>query len=234
MCFNGAKSWQSGWYADKEVTVNSAAVSGTSSCFDGNMFGIVDYPTATTVLLKVQDDVNSVDYYVNFNAKKGINSGTREGGNHVTITSKTQAVRDTYSESELVAKLGGQTSLVFANYNITVGEIDIAIGKAHVTVLPSGQSTYLPPSPAPTNVPTTGFPTKSPSPPPTSKPTTAMPTSPPTTPFPTNVPTPAPTGKPTSAAPTIACDCTQITQGGSCKSGCGGSCIWEKGVCVFA
>jgi len=195
MCFNGAKSWQSGWYVDKEVTVNSAAISGAVSCFDGDLHVIVDYPTATTVLLKVQDDANSVDYYVNFNAKKGINSGTREGGNQVTTTSKTLAVRDSYGESEFVAKLGGQASFTFANYNITVDAIDTTKGKAHVTLLLTGQSVCMPPSPAPANAPTTGFSSMSTTLPPTSKPMTVMPISPPTTPFPTNIPTPFPTGE---------------------------------------
>ena len=53
MCFNGAKSWQAGWYTSKSTVVNPS----TGGCFEGNLFGIADFGNAasSTVLLKVND-----------------------------------------------------------------------------------------------------------------------------------------------------------------------------------
>ena len=81
-CFNAAKSYQSGWYEDKSITINS---SGKIPCFDGVLHGVADYRIANTVLLKVQ--TTNSDYYINFNAKKGINQGTQEAGNMVAVVS---------------------------------------------------------------------------------------------------------------------------------------------------
>ena len=60
-------------YCDKGITINS---SGVTNCFEGIIHGVADYPIATTVLLKIQTGSGD-DYYVNFNAKRGINWGTQ-------------------------------------------------------------------------------------------------------------------------------------------------------------
>ena len=39
MCFNAKKSWQTGWYKDKEVTVGGDSLFG-NECFDGVLHGI--------------------------------------------------------------------------------------------------------------------------------------------------------------------------------------------------
>lgn len=135
-CFNGAKSWQSGWYADKSKTIKS---NGGRKCFNGELHGIADYPIANTVLLKVKNR-SATDYYVNFNAKRGINSGTQEAGDQVTVTTRNRGFRDSYSESELVAELGSGESYSFPGYIINVGTINKLAGTAQVTVLPTDQS----------------------------------------------------------------------------------------------
>lgn len=134
MCFNAAKSWQLGWYKDKGIAINS---SGSTPCFDGILHGIADYPIATTVLLKVQTESN--DYYINFNAKKGINRGTQEAGNMVTVVSRPRGPRDSYAESDLVSKLNEGKSYSFSGYTVSVDEINIDAGTAEVMVLPTGQ-----------------------------------------------------------------------------------------------
>jgi len=133
-CFNAAKSWQLGWYKDKGIRINS---SGSASCFDGILHGIADYPIATTVLLKVQTALD--DYYINFNAKKGINQGTQEAGNMVTVVSRPRGPRDSYAESDLVSKLNEGESYSFSGYSVNVETIDINAGTAEVKVLPTGQ-----------------------------------------------------------------------------------------------
>ena len=134
-CFNAAKSYQTGWYKDKSVTINS---SGNIPCFDGVLHGIADYPIANTVLLKVQ--TTSSEYYINYNAKKGINQGTQEAGNMVTVVSRPRGPRDSYAESDLVAKLESGEVYSFSDYTVSVGKIDISKGTAEVTVLPAGQN----------------------------------------------------------------------------------------------
>lgn len=123
-------------YRDKGITINS---SGAATCFEGILHGVADYPIATTVLLKIQTGSND-DYYVNFNAERGINRGTQEGGDRVTVVSRPRGPRDSYAESELVAMLGSGESYAFSGYSVSVGEIDVRAGTAEVLVLPSGRS----------------------------------------------------------------------------------------------
>ena len=134
MCFNAAKSWQLGWYKDKGITINASS---STLCFDGILHGVTDYPIATTVLLKVQTELN--DYYINFNAKKGINRGTQEAGNMVTVVSRPRGPRDSYAESDLVSKLGDGESYSLPGYTVNVETIDINAGTAEVKVLPTSQ-----------------------------------------------------------------------------------------------
>ena len=108
MCFNAAKSWQLGWYASRQQIFNAA-----DGLWEGKLIGQVDMnnPNANTddkVLLKLNTG-SSTDYYAMFNRKSGTNSGTREGGNQVLITSAA-GEGNSYAESELVAKLsqGGE------------------------------------------------------------------------------------------------------------------------------
>eukprot|EP00580_Thalassiosira_gravida_P008102 CAMPEP_0201644100 /NCGR_PEP_ID=MMETSP0493-20130528/29540_1 /ASSEMBLY_ACC=CAM_ASM_000838 /TAXON_ID=420259 /ORGANISM="Thalassiosira gravida, Strain GMp14c1" /LENGTH=93 /DNA_ID=CAMNT_0048118721 /DNA_START=116 /DNA_END=394 /DNA_ORIENTATION=- len=91
------------------------------------------------VLLKIQNGSDN-DYFVNFNAQRGINRGSSEGGNQVTVVSRARGPRDSCAESELVAKLGSGGSYSFLGYTISVGEIDTNTGTAEVMVLPAGQN----------------------------------------------------------------------------------------------
>ncbi|KAL7536646.1 hypothetical protein ACHAXR_007303 [Thalassiosira sp. AJA248-18] len=134
-CFNAAKSWQTGWYKDKSITINS---NGVRNCFIGILHGVADYSVATTVLLRIQTRSGN-DYYVNFNAKKGINAGTQEGGNQVTVVIRPRGARDSYAESDLVAKLGSGESYAVFGYVISIDDIDKKAGTAAVVVLPTGR-----------------------------------------------------------------------------------------------
>merc|ERR1719183_1162491 len=51
MCFNGAKSWQTGWYSDKTTVVNPG------DCFENNVYGISKFgdPSSEVVLVKIND-----------------------------------------------------------------------------------------------------------------------------------------------------------------------------------
>jgi hypothetical protein len=135
MCFNAAKSWQTGWYKDKEVSINDVE---EVTCFNGTLHGIADYFDATTVLLKVTTTGNTV-MFVNFNSKRGPNVGTQEGANQVLVVGRRKGERDSFAESELKAKLSSGNSYEFDDYTISVEAIDVAKGSAEVLVLPKGK-----------------------------------------------------------------------------------------------
>jgi len=171
MCFNAAKSWQSKWYSSKSIVVDPSA----GGCLEENLYGISDYGNAASskVLVKI-DDASDTDYYVAFNRMIGINSGTQEAGNQVTIV-KAGGEGNSYAESDLVAKLdvGGSWSSIIDGKNmiVTVVSIDTSASPAYAQVRISENGASCgppvptpPPSPRPTSSPTVP-------PPPTFKPT---------------------------------------------------------------
>ena len=108
MCFNGAKSWQTRWYTDKETKVG-ASTGNDAACFEGQLHGIANYDdaSASMVLIKIEGNSGN-DHYIAYNRKDGINSGTVEGGNTVTVTSRPTG-ETSYGESDLLAKMSAGT-----------------------------------------------------------------------------------------------------------------------------
>ncbi len=90
---------------------------------------------ATTVLLKIENG-SGIDYFVNYNAKKGINMGTQDGANLVTVVSRPEGDRDSYAESELVAKLNVGENYTLPGFVVSVEDLDWNDGVARVIVLP--------------------------------------------------------------------------------------------------
>ena len=113
MCFNGAKSWQLGWYQDKHQVFNLS-----DSSWSGRLVGHVDKGSAAaddTIILKLNTGT-ATDYYVSFNSPTAHNSGTVEAGNQVTV--QTMGGEGTsYAESELVAKLSAGGEYVISNFD---------------------------------------------------------------------------------------------------------------------
>lgn len=129
MCFNGAKSYQSGWYADATKTITPTDNGNT--CFFGPLYGVADYEagnSAKTVVVKINDDrgYKEHDYFVAFNRKTGINAGTKEGGNKVLIT---KAAREglAHSQSWLVAQLASRQSYTIKNFGGTAEDLKIKV-----------------------------------------------------------------------------------------------------------
>merc|ERR1712157_526046 len=183
---------QLGWYTDQQVTVT---IGGTF-----NLIGISDYgATTNNDKTNIQIPGDTEDFYVTFNRKSGINSGTVEGGNQVFVHKRPTG--NGYGESDLVAKLNAGGNYDGASLSVTVLSIDLSSTPPHASVQ-IGSSTpapNIPPTPSPTNSPTpsptTPSPTNSPTPSPTDSPTVSPTNSP--TPSPTNFPTPSPTNYPT-------------------------------------
>lgn len=141
LCFNGAKSWQLGWYADKATVVDPLA----TPSWSGTLVGIAEYDLADPnqgemVLIKIETG-NDVDYYINFNRMTGINSETQEGGDQVLIT-RQGGNGESNSQSELLAKLSASESFDiedFANLGtvkVTVNSMNTASspGVADITI----------------------------------------------------------------------------------------------------
>jgi hypothetical protein len=205
MCFNGAKHWFLGWYDDRKQEINPR-----DGPWVGNVVAFVDYMSATgadKILLKV------ADYYIQYNRAKGINSGTQEKRDEITVTEASNLV----GTSESIKGLSSSSKyFVFESYGeparvefckaFTEGGAD----KVKVSVYLDSQgsacdglntpSPFMHSTPAPVPVPITAAPvppTMVPTDPPTARPT-VVPTLPPSP-----VPTADPTMRPTTNAPTL-------------------------------
>ena len=116
MCFNGAKSWQTGWYTSKSKVISPGEL------FIAKLYGIVDFNnTASSFVLFKINDSSETDFYVAYNRASGINSGTQEAPNKVTIT-RAAGEGTSYAESELVAKLSasGTWTGIVSGRSVTV------------------------------------------------------------------------------------------------------------------
>lgn len=158
-CYNTPKSYKFGWYASRHVEW----VAGSSQ-FNGNLIGVGDVGNtnviaADRVLVRIGTAGN--DYYVGFNRKSGINIGTGEAEDQVTI--HTRAAGTAYEYSYLVAKLSAGQSYTFtvggATTVVEVSAVDLAglLGRAFVRVCANTCAqtpTAAPPPTAPTPPPT--------------------------------------------------------------------------------
>jgi hypothetical protein len=163
MCFNAANSWKLGWYSDKAVTLNKT----NKTSFVGVLGGISDYSDSNNTVLVKLNNLNSTstsrydDYYVNFNRQSGINSGTLEGGDQVTVVQGGEGTG--YAETDLVAKLSAGEEYTIINFDdsgeaatITVNTIG---GSADVSICIAPCPSLTPsPTQSPTASPMTTIP----------------------------------------------------------------------------
>jgi hypothetical protein len=127
MCYNPAKSWQLGWYSLRRTSVDFSNGGG----FSGKLIGVDNYEhTASSgkyVNVKVSGSSSAVDVFVGFNLDAGINSGTKEGRNQVTVHTQEGS-----GKSDLVAKLSAGSIHTIENFqgdktlSIKVNSIDIS------------------------------------------------------------------------------------------------------------
>lgn len=158
MCFNAAKSWQLGWYADKARTIMP---SGNFQVI-GRLASIVDYPTTNAnVLLEIKQTTSEWAYYLNYNVAKGFNSGTAEGRDRVMITTKHTA--NAGNQSILLKILGNGESYSIVDFNGKPGEtLEMEVqaftaNEAFISIKLNGSSTLAPsssPSIDPSQAPT--------------------------------------------------------------------------------
>jgi len=229
MCFNGAKMYQLGWLDDASVDFQV----GTDTNQMYEMKGIADTDWGYTNsfdghprVVKINTP-SATDYYVTYNLKRGVNSGTVEGGNTVTIVSA-GGEGSSYAASELEAKLTASSSpyvVPGTNVQVDVVSLDSSSdsGMAMVCISEDGVSCSSSPATTTTTPATT-----------TTQPTTTTTTSTTTTTQGTTTTTTQGTTTTTQATTTTTTNpppfsCSNIGGGGTCKKD--NRCYWSKGRC---
>lgn len=107
MCFNPAKNFQLGWYDDQLESINPLDLASSPQTFTFN--GVDDYnfgKTDALISLRLEDQsIGGKDYYIGFNKASGINSGTVEARNSVTVLVKESGSPTQYGKSTRLASL---------------------------------------------------------------------------------------------------------------------------------
>eukprot|EP00532_Pseudo-nitzschia_australis_P020170 CAMPEP_0168300058 /NCGR_PEP_ID=MMETSP0142_2-20121227/29328_1 /TAXON_ID=44445 /ORGANISM="Pseudo-nitzschia australis, Strain 10249 10 AB" /LENGTH=716 /DNA_ID=CAMNT_0008249929 /DNA_START=39 /DNA_END=2186 /DNA_ORIENTATION=+ len=129
MCYNPAKSYQLGWYNDKVKTIDPLAEGKPVHKFIMN--GVSDYKknaNALVVLRFEETDTSRTeqnkDYYIGYNRKDGINEGTVEDPDMITIVWKKAGIPTAFGLSTKVAKLQMGQSYTIRNFN---GQSDVEV-----------------------------------------------------------------------------------------------------------
>lgn len=138
-CFNPANSYNSQWYTDGTVELQSSI---DGSYFDDYLYGIADFDdggSRRNVTIKITD---GVDYYVGFNRNTGINEGTKEAANEVMVVTLDESL----IYSNRVASLGEGGSYNTGNYTVSVVSINTSVtpGYAHVVIKNDSSPTSVP------------------------------------------------------------------------------------------
>jgi len=109
MCFNPAKSWEVGWYADKQIELNvDTDLSAETTSYLLN--GVVDYKDESVgryIVVKIGN------FYIGYNRAASFNGGVKEAPDRVTITEKRGGDESSAARSKLIAKLSvGDTYVI--------------------------------------------------------------------------------------------------------------------------
>lgn len=138
MCFNNAKSWQSGWFSDATHQVN------VNENWTGDIQGQVSYdpnggPGQLPVVVKINTNTAD-DFFVGFNWRTSHNSGTQEAANQVTIQKQGGEGTANGNESDLLAKMNAGGSYQGADsgsipFTVTVNTINTSTGRANISIV---------------------------------------------------------------------------------------------------
>jgi len=102
MCFNPAKNWKLGWYADRQIDIDINNDLSMDEPTSFTLNGVVDYDYGRSggfIVIKIDD------FYIGFNRAADFNVGVMEAANQVTVIEKLGSPSD-YAKSKLRAKLG--------------------------------------------------------------------------------------------------------------------------------
>jgi hypothetical protein len=141
------------------VTVTLAG--GGTTSFSTTLGSIVDYETTDgSVLIRIPQDSDGTDYYMNYNARKGMNSQTQEGIDQVLITKKDTSEDSNVSFRIIELDAGGTFTLDDFNGNtgetVTITVNSISNDAADISIVLTGFSTTdtSAPTATPSKVPT--------------------------------------------------------------------------------
>eukprot|EP00594_Rhizosolenia_setigera_P003609 CAMPEP_0178951050 /NCGR_PEP_ID=MMETSP0789-20121207/6999_1 /TAXON_ID=3005 /ORGANISM="Rhizosolenia setigera, Strain CCMP 1694" /LENGTH=793 /DNA_ID=CAMNT_0020631857 /DNA_START=180 /DNA_END=2561 /DNA_ORIENTATION=+ len=131
MCFNAAKNFQMKWFLDKTTSLTAGDIN-----WEGNVKGLSHYGDNSVpgeVIIYIPNG-GSDHYYVSYNRRYGINSGTVEGGDQVLIHRRGGSNPYEYEQSWLVKKLNAGES-----FSVTFGGVSTPISFESV----DGESAYV-------------------------------------------------------------------------------------------
>ncbi|MGK3737717.1 MAG: hypothetical protein ACI8RD_010314 [Bacillariaceae sp.] len=149
MCFNPAKSYELGWYKKQSKSVNPltqilAKNNANSKTFVLN--GVDDYQFGKNgsrnnlISLRLKQQNSEDDYYIGFNRKAGMNSGTVEDADKVTIIQKTGGPNE-YGQSWKVSRLSTNVNTSYtiknfdnSSFNVNVKLVSIAGKDAKIKI----------------------------------------------------------------------------------------------------
>jgi len=141
MCFNGAKSYQLGWFP----TYSQEVESDNPFFWNGDLVGFVDKDSMVgcaqgdsncdKLIFRLKPQSGDNEYYVQFNRKLGFNSGTKEGGNQVMVVSRGRGTG--YSASLIQAKLNADNQYTISSFGVH-GSLTITVQS--ITLNSSGKS----------------------------------------------------------------------------------------------
>lgn len=134
MCFNGAKTWQLGWYSSYHVDLPLA----NNHIWKGDLVGFSENKAALAsdkMIIRIR---SSLDYYIHFNRKSGNNFETLEGGDQVMVSTRAPGIG--YAKSNLVAKLSANGSYTFPIVNEDNTRLVILVQKIDTRIVPARAS----------------------------------------------------------------------------------------------
>mmetsp|Transcript_48415 Transcript_48415/g.53938 ORF Transcript_48415/g.53938 Transcript_48415/m.53938 type:complete len:824 (+) Transcript_48415:199-2670(+) len=193
MCYNAANNYQLGWYSQFSIRPTG------SDDYDGTftISGVAGYnPKDTTkfVSLRLEQETKRTNYYIGFNWKSGVNTGTQEDANKVIIVEKAGASSASEISWKKAALNVGQ-SYIINNYDgsgrsVTITFQGMLDNDSIIEIIAEASST----SPPTTSPPTISPPTTAP---PVTAPLTNIPSAEPSISTISSVPTYYPTYFPT-------------------------------------
>ena len=185
MCFNPAKGYQLGWYDRQKLTFDPLITTSQNNAFATKSFilnGVINYNTNSqqatlqntnvvplvSLRLKQYGDTRIAslnnnygpDFYVGYNRQAGINSGTIEAKNQITVHRKESGAPMSYGESNRLAALSVGQQYTIDNYKGTQYSVTIKVNSitnnlqdANIEIITSGGDPNAPPPPTPAPVP---------------------------------------------------------------------------------
>jgi hypothetical protein len=131
MCFNGAKTYQLGWYSQYHMNLPSSG----SYNWNGNLVGFAEKSRASSSdKMIVRIITSTADFYVHFNRKTGMNAGTQEGADQVLITTRNTGTG--YSESSLVGKMSTGSVYTIPKFNGSSNSLVIRVVSISTNTVP--------------------------------------------------------------------------------------------------